>query len=341
MNREPVNPDDPQLTAYALGEMSAAESAEFEARLEASPLARKELEGMSDVMSMLSDGLKSEWEEEVARPKLQVLPSLESPAEETEGQVVSVDFRGPRRVAIAAAAAVALTLVAGFAIVSKPGQVAVADWGSSPGGETIPASVDPEAGEVEPAVLAKSAGGVPVPELFLAEEVDDVSQLDLAHDWGVDGESAIDATYLDGLTPVSLRSGDGSAIRTAAGESRKVSTDRVDSYLPPVSAMDLRQEKGKARMRQFASLRGASATEPGDHRRMVALHSSVGSTGNGSEADLPEADLRLLANFQTIQRELTELVEAMPEESEERGELRSILDRNRRALAELKRQFSR
>ncbi len=38
MNREPVNPDDPQMTAYALGELSAAEAAEFEARLQVSPI---------------------------------------------------------------------------------------------------------------------------------------------------------------------------------------------------------------------------------------------------------------------------------------------------------------
>jgi anti-sigma factor RsiW len=48
MNREPVNPDDPQMTAYALGELSAAESAEFEARLQLSPVARRELAEMKE-----------------------------------------------------------------------------------------------------------------------------------------------------------------------------------------------------------------------------------------------------------------------------------------------------
>ena len=43
MNREPINPDDPQLTAYALGELSSQETAEFEAQLRLSPTAQKEL----------------------------------------------------------------------------------------------------------------------------------------------------------------------------------------------------------------------------------------------------------------------------------------------------------
>ncbi|MEM1442011.1 MAG: hypothetical protein AAGF67_06685, partial [Verrucomicrobiota bacterium] len=74
MNRELVNPDDPQLTAYALGEMTSSEKAEFEAKLENSPGARAELESMEVVMGMLSKGLKNEWCSEMHEPNLEVLP---------------------------------------------------------------------------------------------------------------------------------------------------------------------------------------------------------------------------------------------------------------------------
>ena len=73
MNREPINPDDPQMSAYALGELSVAEAAEFEARLQDSPLARAELASMREIMGLLSMGLREEWKDGASHPKLTLL----------------------------------------------------------------------------------------------------------------------------------------------------------------------------------------------------------------------------------------------------------------------------
>ena len=78
MNREPVNTDDPQMTAYALGELSIAESVEFEAKLKDSPEAARELAEMNAVMGLLSKGLAQEWESETENTELEVVPSVES-----------------------------------------------------------------------------------------------------------------------------------------------------------------------------------------------------------------------------------------------------------------------
>ena len=53
MHREPVNSDDPQMTAYALGELTVAEAAEFEARLQDSPKARRELGEMRQIRQQI------------------------------------------------------------------------------------------------------------------------------------------------------------------------------------------------------------------------------------------------------------------------------------------------
>ena len=71
MNRhqqEPINLDDPRLTAYALGEMPVQEQKEFEELLDQSPVARKELDATNDVMSLLTEGLKDEWTEHAKAP---------------------------------------------------------------------------------------------------------------------------------------------------------------------------------------------------------------------------------------------------------------------------------
>lgn len=61
MNREPIHPDDPLLTTYALGELPQREMAEFEALLERSPGARRELAERRELMSQLYEGFQREW----------------------------------------------------------------------------------------------------------------------------------------------------------------------------------------------------------------------------------------------------------------------------------------
>jgi len=55
-----ILPDDPRLTAYALGEMEPAEQAAIEAALTESPEARAELEEIRRAAALLSDELRSE-----------------------------------------------------------------------------------------------------------------------------------------------------------------------------------------------------------------------------------------------------------------------------------------
>jgi hypothetical protein len=55
-----LDPNDPKLTAYALGELDAAERSAVESELAASPAARQELEEIREVATMLTEQLKSE-----------------------------------------------------------------------------------------------------------------------------------------------------------------------------------------------------------------------------------------------------------------------------------------
>ena len=55
-----MNPDDPRLTAYALGELDAAERAEIEGLLGEEPIIAAELETARRFAEMLSVRLKSE-----------------------------------------------------------------------------------------------------------------------------------------------------------------------------------------------------------------------------------------------------------------------------------------
>ena len=113
MNRESINPDDPQMTAYALGELSVAEAAEFESRLKDSPMARAELSSMREIMGLLSEGLRGEWEVTSARPTLKLLDPVQV---EDSAVIVQGDFRPVRRYFAAAAAVAAMMLVGGMVV---------------------------------------------------------------------------------------------------------------------------------------------------------------------------------------------------------------------------------
>lgn len=60
MTMNTLSPDDPRLTAYALGEMNAAERAEFEALLQAQPAARQWIDEVHATSSLLTGALESE-----------------------------------------------------------------------------------------------------------------------------------------------------------------------------------------------------------------------------------------------------------------------------------------
>jgi len=343
MNREPINPDDPDLTAYALGELGTAERREFEAKLESSPSAREDLESMEEVMSLLSLGLKKEWTEEFSdeAPTLEVLPPI---AEDAADKMVVGEF-GPKRrivgVVSAAAAAVALLAVGlvSFRNVPTAGEVATGD-------------------RIEKEFSVASVGGVHVPQLVLGNEVEELGDMSLSEAIAnlESLEAPVDATYLeaDALVPSPAQSGrDGVALAS-------VGANRVDSYLPPVTGRDAAEQIGLIERRveraghQFASERGSSsrilvrgyipfdeAAGPAGESagRVLVGFRPVAMSGNPVRSS--EEDLRYMAELQEIQKEMVEFTEQLPEGSRERARLSNLIERNRVAIQGLKTQFSR
>jgi len=318
------NPDDPELTAYALGELNAAEKAEFEVRLESSPVAQSELDSMSDIMSMLSTGLKSELECELAPPVLQLVEDDVETAALREKVIEPTTFRESRRVLGAIAAAVALMLVA-------VGVSSIPQVGSQMASNAVVASAPVNSVDHSPAVH--------VPRLFLADEIDDVEALALADTFvGENGNAGIDATYLESVSIV-----------PASYSPALNSGPRVDSYLPPVqsgknksSKLDLRKGKTFAAKNSNASgvfVRGYVAMDGGakDSGYSLAGFHPVAMSGN----PVVETDLQILAQMRALQKELAGVVSTMPEGSAERANLEKILKDSRSIGNELKREFSR
>jgi len=206
MNRELINTDDPQMTAYALGELSVAEAAAFEARLQSSPMAQAELSSMREIMDLLGDGLRGEWQAGLRRPELKLLEPVSSVGRPT---IVEGIFRSGNRSLAAAAAVAGMLLVGGLVMTSQRDREI-----ESQGGVSVAA-----------------APLVHVPQLFLAEEIEDISRLDFADERLA--SSLIDASYLDAgqVIPASFVPGMGT-LRIAA---ERGDFERVDSYLPPLS----------------------------------------------------------------------------------------------------------
>ncbi|NLT72287.1 MAG: hypothetical protein GXX91_16555 [Verrucomicrobiaceae bacterium] len=338
MNREPINPDDPQMTAYALGELTAAETAEFEARLQSSPMARAELASMREVMDLLSDGLRGEWVSEQKQPELTLLEPLAPTDRVVEGR-----FRPVRRHYHAAAAAVVgMLLVGGIIATSQKSGEGVAETGT---GDTVDA--------ISLAAVG-AAPSVHVPQLFLAEEVDDVSRLDLADESAM--FSSIDASYLDAgsAIPVSATSGNG----PLQAASERGGLERVDSYLPPLpdshfgrffktGMIEKRLRSGslaKADTRSqdsvlvsgYVTMGGAAHPE---NNRVLAGFQPVSISGNPVVNE--EADLQLLADLHGLQKDLSEVIGGMSVDAAERSTLESILEENRRIISQLKRELTR
>ena len=370
MSLEPINPDDPRLTAYALGEMSASEATEFEAHLEVSPLAKSELlamsnlsamlttglkrewvinmgrpvkvdledpkytafalnelteaervevkaeliaspaaqremEAMTEIMSMLSTGLKNEWESGLKSPQFEVVPD----AATNQSNVVAFKFAQSRRAWIGVAAAAVALLAVGATYFSQPAtdQVEVADWGSGSKDASLGISMDVEEGNV---TGVASAPGLHVPQLFLAEEVEDISELTLV----AVGPAVLDASYLEGAHVPSAHS-TGEMQIVPAGFSP--ASERIDSYLPEASS--------------------AVSDFPTRHTRGLTVESFVPRARAETALD---RQIRLAAEFQGVQIELEQMLALLPQGSPERRHFELVLERNSRALGELKAQFS-
>ncbi|MEX2579602.1 MAG: hypothetical protein WD342_11145 [Verrucomicrobiales bacterium] len=354
MNREPVNPDDPELTAYALGELNAAEKAEFEVRLQSSPQARRELESMSEVMSMLSTGLKNEWEEEMELPVLQLVQQETSADESNHKSIVPVTFRDSRRVvgAIAAALAVMLVVVGTVSMQENETELALAD----------DVSVEPRiavASDTTP-VASLPETSVHVPRLFLAEEIDDLSgsDLDLAEVLEQRTPGAdIDASYLEATSviPASHKSTivpGGGRLSPAVYELE--TSNRVDSYLPPVD-----ERGGETGMIDLQSGKTFAVDDQGPSKIFVRGYVTMGEESSSAERKgfelagfrpvamsgnpvfNDEHDLQILAQMRELQSDLSRVIAEMPEGSSSRLKLEHVLEKSRRVTVELNQELSR
>ncbi len=330
MNREPVNPDDPQMTAYALGEMSAAESAEFEAKLQVSPTARHELESMREVMSLLGDGLQEEWRSQRERPALTLLAPVDSSV------VISGNFRPAKRNTYAAAAAVAAMALVGAVALPQMKKGAAEAEGN--GAITLAAMEG---------VTSSPVGSAPhIPQLFLAEEVEDVSSLDFVDDKGL--SMALDASYLDAehIVPAGFSPGQQAL--------QRLDNDPVDSYLPPVgpifsnrvpTAGIIERRLGGEAVRSthassvlvsgYVTMGGQSASEV---PRVTAGFQPVSISGNPVVNE--ESDLRLLADLNGLRKDLSKVIAEMPQNTDERAHLERILERSERVVSQLKSEIT-
>lgn len=337
MNREPVNPDDPQMTAYALGELSAAEAAEFEARLQLSPTARRELASMREVMGLLSDGLRGEWLAGSERPALKLLEPL---PEEEARVVVPAVFRPVRR-AFAVAAAVAAMLLAGAALFTIPGR-------QNRGEGVVPALASVNAAAPLPSSVPH------VPQLFLADEVEDPSSLNL-----VEGDalspSPVDVSYLeaDAVVPASYHPASQVGLPRSDANGRGGALDRVDSYLPPLG--EWTRNRGATTLIERRLGRGDHGAAPSSDRVLVSGYVTMGGgeaaprfaggfrpvSISGNPVVNEESDLRLLADLNGLRKELSEVIGELPQDAEERAALERILERSERVVSQLKEEMAR
>lgn len=350
MTREPVNVDDPELTAYALDEMSLAERAAFEVRLQASPSAQRELKQMEAMMDLLSVGLARELRAEVGVPGLRLIP-----AEEKIVAFAPAKQKYWMHGAVAAAAAVALlgAMIAQWGGGSAFGTVNVAA-NLSTGTDSLQASA---ATDPAPVSNVSHSVDVHVPRLFLAEEVGDLAYLDLVKE-----ESApVDTTYLeaDGIVPASYH---GEGLRSQAlALADELSKTPVDSYLANEWGVEADQgTSGLIEARRNGLV--ASAQQAGSGTvvvrgyipmggttELVALDAVGGKSLNfrvndgfrpvsitGELVKDPNANLRELAEMKKLQSELSQVVSQLPDGQPERVKLEQLLERNQAAMDSLK-----
>jgi len=351
MNREPINPDDPQMSAYALGELSVAEAAEFEARLQDSPLARAELASMREIMGLLSMGLREEWKEGALHPTLTLLEPFESGRKST---VVVGEFRPAKR---------RLASVAAVAAVIAAGAIVAFNRSDRPGTPSFAESTTPQTAPVTGAPELLSGGPVAaahVPQLFLAEEVDDVAALDLAID-SADLGTRIDPSYLDSNHVIPAGFSPGGVQSRSNSPERGQEFDRVDSYLPPLIGIAsgrgmttgmIESRLGKDRSRNNAAPRGRDSvlvsgyvTMGGGNFAPESIETGVHGFRPVSISANPVADddrgLQILADLNGLENELSELFEEFPEDSARKADLERILVKSRKVVSQLQAELSR
>ncbi|MEM9284194.1 MAG: hypothetical protein AAGA96_20445 [Verrucomicrobiota bacterium] len=307
-----IDPSDPELTAYALGEMTSSESASFEVRLRGASDAQKDLASMSEMMSMLSVGLKQEWEGKMAEPSSEKVDVSE--------KVVAFEaVTNPRKALLGVAAAAAAIVLALVSLnVPSEGPVIANDWGSGDQSSQVDPTIDSGDTSFKLVGLA-SAASVNVPQLFMADEVDDVSELDLAASLGEQGSPLLDASYLDSseIEEGSLEVQEMTMIPVSFSPAK---VERIDSYLPPAGHSDRSEQRMKL-IRERLERDFVMSPFP------VVLDT------------IEDEEVRLAAEFQKAQADLETIIDSMPSGSD-RSSLELVWERNERILNQLRLNFA-
>jgi len=102
MNSKPISPDDPRITAHALGELQGAERAAFESELQTNPAAR----AMVDEVRIMAARMTAAFALEAAEETEDLLPESDS----SQARDVSQSKRRPFVWMLAAAAGIAASL---------------------------------------------------------------------------------------------------------------------------------------------------------------------------------------------------------------------------------------
>lgn len=304
-----VDLEDPKYTAFALNELADHERVEVQVELAASPGAQKELDSMAGVMSMLSTELKNEWESKLAEPKLNArnVPTA------SNANIVGLNFFHQRRASIGLAAAFVALLGVAFTMMQTGSQtVEVGNWGGGLSASSEEVSVD----SLDESISGvTSALGVNVPQLFLAEEVEDISDLSFAFG---SGPAVLDASYLESRDVVSTNETTSAMYVKPAGFSP--ASQRIDSYLP----------------------QDVSPIKPGGesvlmrHSRGLIVESFI---PRAQEESMMDRQIRLAAELQGVQIELEQMLTRLAPGSIERRQFQLIIERNSRALGELRAQI--
>ena len=318
MNRQPIHIDDPRLTDFALGEMSLQESKEFKQQISQSPLAKKELDAMEDIMALLTDGLKSEWADRPDVPvSLELLadPVLEVVNEEEKQLVVPMNNFGksrPFRAKMLSLAAVLTGMLVVGSLVLNPG---VKNTGRNYAASVAPAAV--EAVSVDRGESVSSG-----PSLLLAEEVKDfdVVVADLQRPVLPADESYVDDNSRSQMVRTSYHAGgvDSSLMGTgdAANTYFPAAANELNIQLNGVKSQVLADAAGKGRLKTYTR----SGSWSGSGR--LGLISSYG----GMQSDLAD----VLKKMEQIDGSVS-----ASDAAQIRERLRGILDQSRKISSRL------
>ncbi|NNE91840.1 MAG: hypothetical protein HKN23_09345 [Verrucomicrobiales bacterium] len=188
MKTEPIESNDPQITAYAIGELRPDEAADFECQLAQSPTAEAELDEIRETVSWLREGFADELQNPApaSRPctALATVNDAQDPGE-NDGVLVELKKNPPVRTMLLSLAAVLTGLMVVGSLITQQRQTGQGGAGNEIAATNLPPTppAAPGAGEMVnasaggPEINASGENGLNsnVPELRLASEIPDYS----------------------------------------------------------------------------------------------------------------------------------------------------------------------